>query len=81
MSQAGLTGGNVTYINKKEQERRGQILEVDAPVSAWPVGSTFLSTSSANPNALLGFGTWTAIQSGIWVSIGSVNIYLWKRVS
>lgn len=33
-------------------------------VSAWPIGSVFISVVSTNPNTLLGGGTWTAFGAG-----------------
>lgn len=33
----------------------------------WPVGSIYTSTSSANPNTTLGFGTWAAFAAGRFV--------------
>lgn len=35
--------------------------------AAWPVGSVYYSTSTANPAVTFGFGTWTAIGQGRFV--------------
>lgn len=32
------------------------------PIDSWPIGSIFITASSANPATLLGGGTWTQIQ-------------------
>jgi hypothetical protein len=36
----------------------------EAPISAWPIGSVFLSVVTTNPATLLGLGTWTQIARG-----------------
>ena len=46
--------------------------------SMWPVGSVFLTAVNVNPNALLGFGTWTATGSGTLLGI---TCYGWKRTN
>jgi hypothetical protein len=35
--------------------------------AAWPIGSVYYSTSTANPAIAFGFGTWTAIGQGRFV--------------
>lgn len=37
---------------------------VITPLDAWPVGSIYMGVTSANPNTLLGGGTWTAWGTG-----------------
>jgi len=48
---------------------------------AMPVGSVFIGNVSTNPGTLFGFGTWTAVNSGIWIIIDSVNLYIWQRTA
>ena len=44
------------------------------PLDAWPVGSIFLTTSSANPATLLGGGTWVRIQGQYLLASSSTYV-------
>jgi hypothetical protein len=79
--QSAATGGKrglLKLVPKPRPIRVAGAISLDAQ---WPVGSVFVGNVSTNPNTLLGFGTWTAVQSGIWISIGSVNMYIWQRTA
>ena len=65
----------------KTERVRPIVIEPRSAVRDFPVGSVFFGTTSTNPATTLGFGTWSAVQSGIWISIGTVDIYIWRRVS
>lgn len=47
----------------------------------WPIGSIFIGAVSTNPGTLLNGGTWSAVHSGIWVSIGDIDLYIWQRTA
>lgn len=40
------------------------VVQALSPLSAWPVGSVFISTLATDPSILLGGGTWVAIGAG-----------------
>jgi hypothetical protein len=74
--------GNVIPIQRRISHPRDiRTPLTDTRSMTWPIGSVFIGNVSTNPNTLLSFGTWTAIQSGIWASIGSVNLYIWQRTA
>lgn len=39
-------------------------IEVTKPIDSWPVGSIYMTASSANPNSILGGGTWVKWGAG-----------------
>lgn len=65
-----IVGAAITAAGRLIFTRRnGQTLDAGSvssikPIDAWPVGSIFMSASSANPSAALGGGTWVAWGSG-----------------
>lgn len=69
-----LVSGHLSDNNHLILETRGGaqidggLLEVTAPefdpLDAWPVGSIFISVSSANPSTVLGGGTWARVAQG-----------------
>ena len=74
--------GNVIQLSTKLSSPRDVRTSVVEPRSvSWPVGSIFIGNVSTNPGTLIGIGTWTAVQDGIWASIGDVDMYIWQRTA
>jgi hypothetical protein len=38
--------------------------------SLYPISTVYITTSSSNPNTLLGFGTWNNLGTGYYVLVG-----------
>jgi len=77
--------GKVTRVSKPEPSRivtgtsGGEAMA--GAQGVWPIGSVFVGNVSTNPGTLFGFGTWSAVDSGVWMSIGSVDMYIWQRTA
>lgn len=55
----GLSGEAQQYFGGD-----GVFHDIPPAISAWPIGSVFISVVSTSPATLLGFGTWSAFGAG-----------------
>ena len=56
---SGATANNIAKLDSN-----GDLVDSGVPAETFPVGFIWTSTSSTNPNSILGYGTWTQIASG-----------------
>ena len=60
-----LNSNRITNVGAaSESDDAANLSQIPSIITAWPVGSVFISVVSTSPTSLLGFGTWVSIGAG-----------------